>query len=328
MLDISGKKLSEEDKQIISNKHVGGLILFSRNFDSFIQLKNLTDEVFNIKENIIIAVDQEGGRVQRFKNEFTEIPSMQQLANFAKDEEDINIFNDVGWLVSNELMASGVDINFAPVLDVETVDSEVIGDRSFSNTSNEVIKFGSSYIDGMHEAGMKSTGKHFPGHGGVKADSHKELPIDSRYLHELIENDIKPFKHLSKKLDAIMCAHILYSNIDNNIPSFSKKWLKNILKESLNYDGVIFSDDLSMKGAGNQNCCDKTKMALEAGCDMVIISNNRNEAINVLDYLEISKENQISKLSKMKKRKEVNIDTLKMDRRTINVKEKLQQIRK
>ena len=253
---------------------------------------------------------------------------MQQLANFAKDEEDINIFNDVGWLVSNELMASGVDINFAPVLDIETVDSEVIGDRSFSNTSNEVIKFGSSYIDGMHEAGMKSTGKHFPGHGGVKADSHKELPIDSRYLHELIENDIKPFKDLSKKLDAIMCAHILYSNIDSNIPSFSKKWLKNILKESLNYDGVIFSDDLSMKGAGNQNCCDKTKMALEAGCDMVIISNNRNEVINVLDYLEINKENQISKLSKMKKRKEINIDAFKMDRRAINIKEKLQQIRK
>ena len=178
MLDIAGKSLSQEDKTLISNHHVGGLILFSNNFESFKQISELVKEVKAIKDNILIAVDQEGGRVQRFNNEFTKIPSMQEISNFVKKYNDSSLFKEIGWLISSELIAAGIDINFAPVLDIDDSYSTIIGSRAFSNNADEVISMASSYIDGMHEAGMKSTGKHFPGHGSVSADSHKEQPED------------------------------------------------------------------------------------------------------------------------------------------------------
>ena len=162
MIDIHGKDLSNDDKKLISNKHVGGLILFSRNFNSFEQICNLVKEVREIKENILIAVDQEGGRVQRFNNEFTKIPSMQEITRFAKKHNDSSICKDVAWLISSELIAAGIDINFAPVLHIDKNTSSIIGDRAFSDKVEEVIFLASRFIDGMHEAGMKSTGKHFP----------------------------------------------------------------------------------------------------------------------------------------------------------------------
>ena len=184
MIDIDGKNLSNEDKTVLSSKHIGGLILFSRNFDSYDQLNTLIKEVHLIKENIIIAVDQEGGRVQRFEKEYTKIPSMQDASLFAKENDDKEFIKDLAWLISSELIAVGIDINFAPVLDINRNISNIIGNRSFSNDILEVINNASDYIDGMHEAGMKSTGKHFPGHGNVVEDSHIELPVDDRELHE------------------------------------------------------------------------------------------------------------------------------------------------
>lgn len=327
MIDINGKNLSEEDKFIISNKHVGGLILFSRNFESFEQLQNLISEINSIKENIVIAVDQEGGRVQRFKNEFLLIPSMQEISLYAKKNDDMEIFSDIAWLVSSELMAVGIDINFAPVLDVDEKTSSIIGDRAFSNSVSEVIAYTSKYIDGMHDAGMKSTGKHFPGHGGVYEDSHLHLPIDNRSKEDLMISDIKPYIELKDKLDIVMCGHILFPEIDPNIPSFSSAWIKDILKKELNYQGLIISDDLSMEGAKGENCSIKTRDSFQAGCDMAIICNNRDEVKKVLSFLDDIKIEPISNISKMKKTKDVNWDSLQSNQRALNIKDKLNNIR-
>ena len=328
MIDIDGLNLSNEDKFLLSSKHIGGLILFSKNFDSYDQLYNLIKEVRLIKENIIIAVDQEGGRVQRFEKEFTNIPSMQEVSLFAKENEDQGFIKDLAWLISSELIATGIDINFAPVLDINRNLSTIIGNRSFSDDIHEVINNASDYIDGMHEAGMKSSGKHFPGHGNVIEDSHLELPEDERELHELMNEDIKPYFELKDKIDVIMCAHILFSKVDNKIPSFSDTWINNILRNKLNYKGLIFSDDLSMLGAGNKSLINKVKMSLDAGCDMLIICNDRSGVKEVIDYLDKTDVEQILGISEIRSSKKINWNDLLNHNRALAVKEKLRNMRK
>jgi len=323
MIDFDGKNLSDEDKFLFSNKHIGGLILFSRNFDSYDQLNKLVNEIYSIKENIIIAVDQEGGRVQRFEREFTKIPSMHEVSLFAKQNNDLEFIKDLAWLVSSELIATGIDINFAPVLDINRNISRIIGDRSFSNDISVVINNASAYINGMHEAGMKSTGKHFPGHGNVKEDSHIELPIDERELNDLMSADIKPYIELKDKLDAIMCAHILFSEVDNKIPSFSNIWINDILRNKINYKGLILSDDLSMQGSGNQSLASKVRVSFDAGCDMVIICNNRIGVKEVIYHLDEIDVEQSEKISEIKSSKKVNWNDLLNDKRALATKEKL-----
>ena len=327
IIDIDGKNLSNDDKTILSSKHIGGLILFSRNFDSYDQLDNLIKEVHLIKENIIIAVDQEGGRVQRFEKEYTKIPSMQDASLFAKENDDKEFIKDLAWLISSELIAVGIDINFAPVLDINRNISSIIGNRSFSNDILEVIDNASDYIDGMHEAGMKSTGKHFPGHGNVVEDSHIELPVDERELHELLNEDLKPYIKLSDKLDVIMCAHILFSKVDSKIPSFSDTWINNVLRNKLNYKGLIFSDDLSMLGSGNHCLINKVKMSLNAGCDMVIICNDRSGVKEVIEYLDKTDIEQTSGISEIKSSKKINWNDLLNNNRALAIKEKLKNMR-
>ena len=327
MIDIDGKILSNDDKTILSSKHIGGLILFSRNFDSYDQLNTLIEEVHLIKENIIIAVDQEGGRVQRFKKEYTKIPSMQDASLFAKENDDKEFIKDLAWLISSELIAVGIDINFAPVLDINRNISNIIGNRSFSNDILEVINNASDYIDGMHEAGMKSTGKHFPGHGNVVEDSHIELPVDERELHELLNEDLKPYIKLNDKLDVIMCAHVLFSKVDSKIPSFSDTWINNVLRDKINYKGLIFSDDLSMLGSGNESLLNKVKMSLDAGCDMVIICNNRSGVKEVIEYLDKTDIEQTSGISEIKSSKKINWNDLLNNKRAIAIKEKLKNMR-
>ena len=323
IIDIDGKNLSNDDKTILSSKHIGGLILFSRNFDSYDQLDNLIKEVHLIKENIIIAVDQEGGRVQRFEKEYTKIPSMQDASLFAKQNDDKEFIKDLAWLISSELIAVGIDINFAPVLDINRNISSIIGNRSFSNDILEVINNASDYIDGMHEAGMKSTGKHFPGHGNVVEDSHIELPVDERELHELLNEDLKPYIKLNDKLDVIMCAHILFSKVDSKIPSFSDTWINNVLRNKLNYKGLILSDDLSMLGSGNDSLINKVKMSLNAGCDMVIICNDRSGVKEVIEYLDKIDVEQTSGISEIKSSKKINWNDLLNNNRALAIKEKL-----
>ena len=323
MIDIDGFNLTNEDKSILSSKHIGGLILFSRNFDSYDQLDNLIKEIHLIKENIIIAVDQEGGRVQRFEKEYTKIPSMQDTSLYAKENDDKEFIKDLAWLISSELIAVGIDINFAPVLDINRNISSIIGNRSFSNDILEVINNASDYIDGMHEAGMKSTGKHFPGHGNVVEDSHIELPVDERELHELLNEDLKPYIKLNDKLDVIMCAHILFSKVDSKIPSFSDTWINNVLRNKLNYKGLIFSDDLSMLGSGNHSLIDKVKMSLNAGCDMVIICNDRSGVKEVIEYLDKIDVEQTSGISEIKSSKKISWNDLLKNKRALAIKEKL-----
>ena len=326
MLDIDGTSLSNEDKDLLMNKHVGGLIFFSRNFESFNQITNLVHEIRNIKENIIIAVDQEGGRVQRFNKEFTKIPTMQELAKYANTNNDISFLKEVGWLISSELIAAGIDLNFAPVLDIDDKTSSIIGDRAFANNALDVISLTSNFIDGMHEAGMKSTGKHFPGHGGIFEDSHIELAEDHRELEELMGLDIKPYIELSNKLDAIMCAHILFPNIDKYIPSYSRYWLKDILREKIKYKGLIFSDDLSMFGAGDLSFANKAVKSIEAGCDMILVCNNRHEAINVIETFEKNDIDLSKKIHQMRKTSNTDWDDLSRTNRRSVVKEKLKTI--
>ena len=326
MLDINGTFLSDEDKLLIENKHVGGLILFSRNFQSFKQIKGLIAEIKNIKENIIIAVDQEGGRVQRFNKEFSKIPSMQKISNYAKANDDDLFLKEVGWLISSELIASGVDINFAPVLDIDEDTSSVIGDRAFANNVSEVIKMTSNFVDGMHEAGMSSTGKHFPGHGGIYEDSHTEHVEDLRLMKDLQDKDIKVYEELSKKLDAVMCAHVLFPKINRDLPSYSSFWLKETLKDNLKFEGLIFSDDLSMFGAGDESFSDKAINSLEAGCDMILVCNNRNEVINVINAFDQNNVSLSSKMSKMTKKLKVDWDNLIKSTRREAIKEKLKHI--
>lgn len=326
MLDINGTFLSDEDKLLIENKHVGGLILFSRNFQSFQQIKELIAQIKNIKDNIIIAVDQEGGRVQRFNNEFSKIPSMQKISNYAKANNDDLFLKEVGWLISSELIAAGVDVNFAPVLDIDESTSSIIGNRAFANNVYEVIKMTSNFIDGMHEAGMSSTGKHFPGHGGIYEDSHKEFVEDLKSMKDLQETDIKIYEELSKKLDAVMCAHVLFPKINDDLPSYSSFWLKDILKKNIKFKGLIFSDDLSMFGAGDESLSDKAIKSLEAGCDMILVCNNRNEVINVINAFDQNNVSLSGKISKMTKRLKVDWSNLIKSKRRESIKEKLKQI--
>ncbi len=289
MLDIAGIELRQDEKEILLHPQVGGLILFSRNFESSEQLDGLVRTVREVRPNIIVSVDHEGGRVQRFREGFSVLPPMQVVANNFQSfpEEAKSNAQELAWLMASELIAHGIDISFAPVLDLDDAHSVIIGDRSFSPDPDTACILAEAFIDGMHDAGMATTGKHFPGHGGVKADSHLELPVDTRSLEELEEHDLIPFTRLKNKLDALMSAHIAFPNIDSELVSYSSFWLKDILREKLGYEGLVFSDDLSMEGAaGVGGYADRAKLALNAGCDVVLVCNNASGAIEVIEELE------------------------------------------
>ena len=321
MISIDGMTLSSSDKDLIRNRHVGGIILFTRNFHSQPQIEELCSEIKNIKNNIIIAVDQEGGRVQRFNGEYTQLPSMQVLGNHCISNNNYSFAADVGWLMSLELIASGVDISFAPVLDVDRNTSSIIGNRSFSNKPQNVVDIASHFIQGMSEAGMQATGKHFPGHGGIKEDSHIAEPIDTRSKDDLINNDLKPFIELKDKLSAVMTAHITYPDIDNVCVSFSEIWLKNVLQNNIGFNGVIFSDDLTMKGAGNTSMDEKAIKALNAGCDMVLVCNDYKGANSVINRFEKEDIDLNSRIGMMQKTKTCNWDDLADNPRVIETKQ-------
>ena len=321
MISIEGMTLSSSDKDLIRNRHVGGIILFTRNFHSQPQIEELCSEIKNIKNNIIIAVDQEGGRVQRFNSEYTKLPSMQVLGNYCISNNNYSFAADVGWLMSLELIASGVDISFAPVLDVDRNTSSIIGNRLFSNKPQNVVDIASHFIQGMSEAGMPATGKHFPGHGGIKEDSHIAEPIDTRSHNELMDTDLKPFIELKDKLSAVMTAHITYPDIDNVCVSFSKIWLKNVLQNNIGFNGVIFSDDLTMKGAGNTSMDERAIKALNAGCDMVLVCNDYKGANSVINRFEKEDIDLNSRIGMMQKTKTCNWDDLADNPRVIETKQ-------
>lgn len=292
MLDVLGTSLTQEDKELLKHPLVGGLILFSRNFESVEQLSDLNQKIRSAAgKDILIAVDHEGGRVQRFKEGFTLIPAMGSL--LAKTQHNFNMAKELakhcGYLMATEVQACDIDISFAPVLDVNGI-SEVIGDRGFDSQPEPVIHLANAFIDGMHLAGMKATGKHFPGHGSVKADSHIDLPIDYRKKSEIEAFDFLPFKHLinAGKVDALMPAHIIFPEIDSEAVGFSSYWLQEVLRKQLDFDGVIFSDDLSMEGAACVGgYVERAEAAQKAGCDMLLLCNNRAGCIDVIEHANI-----------------------------------------
>ena len=290
MLDIAGIELTDEDRELIAHPAVGGVILFTRNFVDPDQLAALTRAIAAVKSpRPLIAVDQEGGRVQRFRQGFTRLPPPQRFAElYGQDAEAAcRAAAAAGWLTATELGAVGVDFSFAPVLDVERGLSRVIGDRAFGGDAAVVCDLAAAWLAGAGAAGMAGCGKHFPGHGAVEADSHHELPVDARALAELEQTDLVPFRYLIRRgLAAIMPAHVVYSAIDPKPAGFSPFWLGEVLRGRLGFDGMIFSDDLDMAAAAaGGGFGERAAAALRAGCDMAVVCNNRPAAVEVVQAL-------------------------------------------
>ena len=315
MLDIQGATLSGEDKELLDHPMTGGIILFTRNYESIEQLEYLIQQIrLATKRELLIAVDHEGGRVQRFREEFTTLPALAKLYESSNDEAIfLQRAYHHGWLMASELRAMDIDFSFAPVLDLNYGVSEVIGDRSFHRQPELVATLAMSYIAGMREAGMASTGKHFPGHGAVVADSHIDIPTDERSFDDIWHEDMIPFAKLMEQgLDAIMPAHVIYPKVDSNPAGFSSIWLQDILRKKLSFDGVIFSDDLSMEGASVAGgFVERAEVATEAGCDMVLVCNNRVGAIEVIDKANIKQSDESAlRLNRMKGRSFMNRSAL------------------
>lgn len=289
MLDLEGHTLTDAEQELIRHPHVGGIILFARNYQNVAQVRALVAAIRAIRPELILAVDQEGGRVQRFREGFVTLPPMKVFGDlFATDPDEARQRSyQCGWLMASEVLAVGVDISFAPILDVDCGISQVIGNRAFHADPQIAVKLLRDFIRGMHDAGMAATGKHFPGHGSVAADSHVALPVDERSWAEIEALDLVPFAALSRELQGVMPAHVIYSRIDPHPAGFSPFWLQDILRERLGFDGVIFSDDLSMEGAvATGSFSDRANAALDAGCDMVLVCNHRVGALEVLKALE------------------------------------------
>ena len=331
MLDLDGTSLTQEENKLLLNPHVGGVILFARNISSRDQVQELCREIRKINPKLLIAVDQEGGRVQRLKEGYTILPTMQKLSAFLNSDSDKNFpfATDLGWLMASEVIASGLDISFAPVLDLDDSRSSVIGDRSISDNPKQVIDIASAFIEGMNQAGMEAIGKHFPGHGGIFADSHYTFSQDIRSLSELESHDLLPFDALKLKLGGIMTAHISFTNIDKEIATFSKFWLQDILRNKMGFTGIIFSDDLSMKGSDYVGGIEaKVGKALESGCNMVLICNDRPAVIEAINFLEKKKISQSQKVTRLKASEAISWADLKNDVRRIDIIDKLNIIEK
>ncbi|MCH4813365.1 beta-N-acetylhexosaminidase [Vreelandella neptunia] len=285
MLDLEGTKLTAAEKRLLLEPAVGGVILFARNVENGYQVRQLCSDIRRVRADLLIGVDQEGGRVQRIKEGMTRLPAMARIGECYADhpQDGLALAKDAGWLLGMEMAACGLDLSFAPVLDVESGVSSVIGDRSFSSDPQHVADLGGAFILGLHDAGMTAVGKHFPGHGGVAADSHVALPVDDRPLEVIKQRDLVPFTHLAAQLEGIMPAHVIYSAFDARPAGFSPSWL-GMLRESLGFKGCIFSDDLSMAGAHEAGGPkQRAKAALAAGCDMLLVCNDRAAALEVIE---------------------------------------------
>ncbi|MES1982012.1 MAG: beta-N-acetylhexosaminidase [Pseudomonadota bacterium] len=291
MLDIAGTALTAEDEARLSHPLVGGVILFTRNYQSQRQLSELTASIHALRSPpLLIAVDHEGGRVQRFRREFTRIPAMRELGRVWDDhpKRARHLAQQAGYVLAAELRACGVDFSFTPVLDIDSGTSSVIGDRAFHAQPQAITELAHSLLLGLKQGGMPAVGKHFPGHGNVGADSHLAIPVDERSYTDIELCDLIPFRRMiDYGLTAIMPAHVIYPRVDSNPAGFSSVWLKKILRGELGFEGCIFSDDLSMEGATVAgDIIQRAEAALHAGCDMVLVCNRPTAADQLLAGLQ------------------------------------------
>lgn len=290
MLDIEGTQLTAGDKKKLLHPLVGGVILFTRNYASLKQLVQLTTEIHALRTPpLLIAVDHEGGRVQRFREDFTRLPPMRELGIIWDDHpvKARHLAQQTGYVLAAELRAAGIDLSFTPVLDMDHGQSCIIGDRAFHHKPQAIADLAHSLMSGLKSGGMTAVGKHFPGHGYIRADSHIEVPVDERAYLDIEENDLIPFrKMIGFGLAGIMPAHVIYPQVDAHPAGFSEIWLKKILRGELGFEGCIFSDDLNMEGAAIAgNILQRAESALNAGCDMVLVCNNPEAADTLLAEL-------------------------------------------
>ncbi|MFN3986539.1 MAG: beta-N-acetylhexosaminidase [Rhodocyclaceae bacterium] len=289
MLDVAGLTLTDEERERLTDPLVGGVILFARNFSDSEQLMALTEDIRGLRDpQLVIAVDHEGGRVQRFRSGgFTRLPPMRLLGEmWERDHVDaLEAARSVGFVLAAELLAHGVDLSFTPVLDLDYGVSRVIGDRAFHRDPQVVGQLAGALAAGMSDAGMGCVGKHFPGHGFIEADSHVEIPVDSRSFDAVWEADIAPYRHrVGRRLSGVMPAHVRYDNIDPQPAGFSRFWLQDVLRGRLGFTGTVFSDDLTMEGATVVgDILARAKAAFAAGCDMVLVCNRPDLASDLLD---------------------------------------------
>lgn len=292
VIDVASYELTQIEREKLQHPLVGGLILFSRNYAEYSQLLALIDDIRRASnKDMLICVDHEGGRVQRFVDNFTSIPAAGDIQRLESTSQQNELAFAMGYVMAYELLLCDIDLSFAPVLDLDR-GCEVIQKRSFSSDPSDAIRLANQYIEGMHTAGMKSTGKHFPGHGSVLEDSHIAMPRDMRSFRDISDLDMGVFSQLieHRKLDAIMPAHVIYPEVDNLPAGFSDIWLQKTLRNQLGFDGVIFSDDLSMQAAtAISNIVERAQCALNAGCDMALVCNAPEQAEQVLDGLSINR---------------------------------------
>lgn len=294
IIDLESTTLSHEEAALLKHPLIGGVILFSRNYETRSQLISLCHQIRSTRTTpLLIMVDQEGGRVQRFIHEFTRLPAMGSFGVIYEQNPQLALkqSQEAGKLMASELLAVGIDLSLAPVLDLNKELNQVIGERAFHRDPLIVVELANAFIEGMKMAGMAAVGKHFPGHGSVNLDSHVSMPIDERPLSAIEQSDMVPFaKLIQSKLVGIMAAHIIFPAIDHLAVGFSAFWLQKVLRNRLGFEGIIFSDDLNMEGANiSTNYAERVKVAKQAGCDFILLCNNRLgvlQTINSLPALE------------------------------------------
>lgn len=291
MIDLAGFELTDRERDMLRHPQVGGVILFTRNFASINQISELVSAIHAVRDpHLLVAVDQEGGRVQRFRDGFTRIPPAQHFGvHYDQNPKQARALAETtGWLIAVELRTLAIDFSFTPVVDLSHGISGVIGDRAYHRSPEVVADLAHHVILGMRRANMQAVAKHFPGHGAVREDSHEQLPIDGRRVADIMSDDLLPFERMIHYgLAGIMPAHVIYTQADSKPAGYSSYWLKTVLRKQLDFQGAIFSDDLNMAAAhGVGSCAQRARAALEAGCDMVLICNDPMGASDALEVLE------------------------------------------
>ncbi|MEC9406224.1 MAG: beta-N-acetylhexosaminidase [Pseudomonadota bacterium] len=282
MIDVAGLELDAADRELLAHPDVSGFILFGRNVDTVEQVAELVRQVRSVRRDLLVAIDYEGGRVQRIREGVTRIPAMRALG---AQHQAVQLARDAGLVIGAELAALDIDVPFAPVVDLDYGCSSVIGDRAFHRDPAQVATLAQALIDGLASAGLAATLKHFPGHGAVVPDSHLELPVDERAPEEIVANDLQPFVRLIRQaVPSVMTAHVVYSAVDARPASFSAVWIQDWLRKRLGFSGCVISDDLTMAGAASVGSpLDRAHLAAEAGCDLLPMCNKRENVVQALD---------------------------------------------